>query len=299
MNSIATSSAEPTALARKRKLLLVDDYNGILTTMEQVLLLHDFDVTTASTVPDALRLCCNRSFDVLLCDLHMPRPGDGFTVISAMRHCNPEAVNILYSGFPALHAAMADILMQADEIIVKPIVIPKLIDLINRKLAEPRSQRPKVVPGDNNESVARLLERESQTTIDNWMAQVGKNPEIMAILLKDSDRTAHLPQLFTDLNDRLLNPQPLDGPVTPRLSARLHGVIRRKQGYSAAMIVEESRILQVSIFQTLQANLTVLDFSNLLLGVMSIADEVDAQLRQAMESYIAGGKAPKKNRRAA
>ena len=52
------------------------------------------------------------------------------------------------------------------------------------------------------------------------------------------------------------------------------------------MMVEESRMLQVSIFQTLQENLNKVDFSVLLLDVMSIADEVDSQLAQAMSSYI-------------
>jgi hypothetical protein len=53
------------------------------------------------------------------------------------------------------------------------------------------------------------------------------------------------------------------------------------------MLVEESRMLQVSIFQTLQNNLQTVNFSLLLLDVMAIADEVDSQLAQAMTSYIA------------
>jgi hypothetical protein len=52
------------------------------------------------------------------------------------------------------------------------------------------------------------------------------------------------------------------------------------------MLVEESRMLQVSIFETLQKNLASIDFSILLNGVMTIADEVDSQLSQAMDSYI-------------
>jgi hypothetical protein len=44
--------------------------------------------------------------------------------------------------------------------------------------------------------------------------------------------------------------------------------------------------LQVSIFQTLQNNLASIDFNVLLIGVMTIADEVDSQLSQAMESYL-------------
>jgi hypothetical protein len=52
------------------------------------------------------------------------------------------------------------------------------------------------------------------------------------------------------------------------------------------MLVHESRILQVTIFEMLQNNLNYLDFSLLLPDVMTIADEVDAQLTQSMESYM-------------
>jgi len=52
------------------------------------------------------------------------------------------------------------------------------------------------------------------------------------------------------------------------------------------MMVEESRMLQVSIFQTLQNNLDRVNFSQILIAVMVIADEVDSQLAQAMASYV-------------
>jgi hypothetical protein len=52
------------------------------------------------------------------------------------------------------------------------------------------------------------------------------------------------------------------------------------------MMVEESRMLQVSIFQTLQNNLRRINFSQVLVGVMAIADEVDSQLSQAMSHYV-------------
>ena len=56
------------------------------------------------------------------------------------------------------------------------------------------------------------------------------------------------------------------------------------------MVVEESRILQVSIFNTLQNNLDKVDFSNVLRDVITIADEVDSQLKQAMLSYVEPGR---------
>jgi uncharacterized protein YejL (UPF0352 family) len=71
------------------------------------------------------------------------------------------------------------------------------------------------------------------------------------------------------------------------LAAASHGLDRRRQGYSAAMLVEESRMLEVSIFQTLQDHMASIDFSLVLTGVMVIADEIDSQLSQAMASYTA------------
>jgi hypothetical protein len=71
---------------------------------------------------------------------------------------------------------------------------------------------------------------------------------------------------------------------------RITGILRRDQGYTPAMMVEESRMLQVSIFQTPEHNLTAVDFNFLLGDVMAIADEVDLQLAQQMASYISESK---------
>jgi hypothetical protein len=67
-------------------------------------------------------------------------------------------------------------------------------------------------------------------------------------------------------------------------SATAHGELRYLQGYTSAMLVHESRILQVTIFGTLLSNMNRLDFSLLLPDLMSIADDVDSQLTQSMDS---------------
>jgi len=108
--------------------------------------------------------------------------------------------------------------------------------------------------------------------------------------MSDAERSEHLPQLFRDLVFRLRFPLPLGTRAMVSVAASQHGVARRQQGYTAAMMVEESRMLQVSIFQMLQDNINSVDFSLLLAGVMAIADEVDSQLAQAMSSYVAESK---------
>ncbi|HUQ50554.1 MAG TPA: response regulator [Terriglobales bacterium] len=267
------------------RLLLVDDYAEVRVTMELVLRQHGFEVVSASTVRDALRLCCDQEFDVLLCDLQMPRPGDGFTVSSAMRHCNPKCLNIIYSGYPAISAATADILQQADEVLVKPLVIPDLLALLDERLAKGRSHKPRALPGDAAESVATVLRREAANTITDWLALVKGSAELTRSAITDAERAQHLPQLFKDLFLRLKNLEKLDTSQSDPRHARSHGIRRREQGYLPAQIVEESRILQVAIFKMLRSNLQHLNYSHLLASVMAIADEVDMQLKEALDSY--------------
>ena len=120
--------------AEQPKILLVDDNEQVRTSLCAVLEVSQFRVTAATNVGEALHLIDTEPFDVLLCDLHMPGAGDGFTVVSAMRHTNPDAVTLVFTGYPALEQAMDAILLQADEILVKPLAIPTLLALIREKL---------------------------------------------------------------------------------------------------------------------------------------------------------------------
>jgi hypothetical protein len=52
------------------------------------------------------------------------------------------------------------------------------------------------------------------------------------------------------------------------------------------MVVDESRILQVCIFSTLHRNERRVIFSKLLPDVVTIADEVDAQLKQQILCFL-------------
>ncbi len=51
------------------------------------------------------------------------------------------------------------------------------------------------------------------------------------------------------------------------------------------MLVEESRIFQVSTFSTLHIHHSKLNQKDVLLDVMTIADEADAQLAEAVRSF--------------
>ncbi|HMI53557.1 MAG TPA: hypothetical protein VK525_18730 [Candidatus Saccharimonadales bacterium] len=134
-------------------------------------------------------------------------------------------------------------------------------------------------------NVANILEREIQPVIQDWLSRVEKEPELMCIPLNFEERTGHLPHLLNDVVARLRLDSGSKAPISK--AAAEHGDLRRKQGYTVAMAVEESRLLQVSIFSMLHRDVKQLDFNSLLLDVVTIADEVDAQLKQQMLRFMA------------
>jgi hypothetical protein len=135
------------------------------------------------------------------------------------------------------------------------------------------------------ESVADILERDLDAVIQDWLSRVEKEPEFKCIPLTFEERTGHLPELLHDVITRLRLDVGSKAPISE--AAAIHGDLRRKQGYTVAMAVEESRLLQVSIFSMLHKDVKRLDFSTLLPDVVTIADEVDAQLKQQMLRFMA------------
>jgi hypothetical protein len=134
------------------------------------------------------------------------------------------------------------------------------------------------------ESVADILERELDPTIHEWLGLVEKEPDLIHIPLNFEERTGHLPKLLHDVIARLRLDKGSTAPVS--VAAGHHGRLRLKQGYTAAMVVDESRILQVCIFSTLHKNEHRVKFSKLLPDVVIIADEVDAQLKQQILCFL-------------
>jgi len=135
------------------------------------------------------------------------------------------------------------------------------------------------------ESVADILDRELQSVIVDWLARVEQEPDLKSIPLNFEERTGHLPHLLHDVIARLRLHAGAKAPISK--AAAEHGDLRRKQGYTVAMAVEESRLLQVTIFSTLHKSVKNLEFNLLLPDVVTIADEVDAQLKEQMLRFMA------------
>jgi RsbT co-antagonist protein rsbRD N-terminal domain len=149
----------------------------------------------------------------------------------------------------------------------------------------PSASSVSTAKGVSIESVANILERESRTVTEDWLASVELESDLTAIPLTSEERSSHLPQLLHDLVARLRLQARSEASLSK--AAGIHGDLRRAQGYTAGMTVQESRLLQVAIFSMLHKHIRCLDINALLPDVAIIADEVDAQLKQQMLCFMA------------
>jgi hypothetical protein len=166
--------------------------------------------------------------------------------------------------------------------VANPITVPIAQTAMLRK---DKSRPPRL------ENAASILTRCEISLIGDWLERTKKTRELNHLHLSDDERTGHLPKLIDDLIARLSRPKlpEKDSDAIASPAAVEHGKLRWKQGYSAAMLIHESRIFEVTIFGVLHENLSMLDFNLLLPDVMIIADEKDAQLTQTMDAFAKAG----------
>jgi hypothetical protein len=139
------------------------------------------------------------------------------------------------------------------------------------------------------ERVGVMLRRCAGGIVEGWLARATQSSELNVVPLSDEQRAVHVPRLVEDIALRLSRSSDAmeDSDAIFSAAAVAHGKLRYLQGYTPTMLVDESRILEVTVFGMLQSNLNSLDFSLLLSDVKAIADEVDEQLTQSIGGYIA------------
>ena len=136
------------------------------------------------------------------------------------------------------------------------------------------------------ETVASILDRDVAITMKRWLERVETVEELTSLPLAAKQRTQYLPEMMKDIIARLRVDRRIEGFENPSPAAVAHGQLRYQQGYTAPLIVQESRMLQVSIFETIERNTATVDYNCVLPDIMIIADEVDSQLKQTIDSFL-------------
>src|SRR4029077_15951004 len=150
------------------------------------------------------------------------------------------------------------------------------------KLIEKRTLTSKSSPKADKEGVASILDRDVAITMQRWLSRVEQVSELSSLPLSAEQRTEHLPEMMKDLSARLRADRAIEVVDRPSPAAVAHGQTRCREGYTAPLLVQESRLLQVCIFETIERNTATVDYTSVLPDIMIIADEVDSQLKQTI-----------------
>lgn len=258
----------------------MDDEETIRQTLPQILEQHGFAVAVAATVAQAIAEIATQKFNVLIADLNIGQPGDGFTIVSAMRRTQPDCINFILTGYPAFETALQAIRTQVDDYLVKPVEIGSLVETIERKLSN-REFHEALAP----KRVATILRENSDKIIATVLKRMKSHPELRRLRLSDQERVDHIPKLLETIVRVLESPErKLDTAFFD--AAVRHGALRVKQGYPLPLIFEDTQILDEGIYEMVQDNLLEADVSHLIPDLRLVTRTLESQLKESLKAYV-------------
>ncbi|HLH07466.1 MAG TPA: response regulator [Terriglobales bacterium] len=251
------------------RILFVDDEPGIRLSLPAVLSIHGFEVTTAGTVAEALDSMNKAPYDVLISDLNIGHPGDGFTVVSAMRRTQPECVTLILTGYPAFETALQAIRSQVDDYLIKPAPVDALVTAIEKKLHERQPHRRidlKRLPTllrDNADDIAEVTAKQ----MDQQLARSSRS----------ADHREHLVALIRTIASDLEAPP--DDAVLTNFAQRF-GRLHQQLGFTLPSTIGEIGLLCSNIHECIQANLISVDVSYLVTDLQKISEVLISLIRE-------------------
>ncbi len=263
----------------RKRILFVDDEPGIRATLPAILGGFGFNVTTAASVPEALSFISTQKFDVLVSDLNIGQPGDGFTVVSAMRRTQPEATTFILTGYPAFETALEAIRQQVDDYLVKPADVEMLVGKIRQKLTGPKVPNHRIAP----KPLDKIIEENKREIVRLWLLVAREDAQVREAGASEVELTEHLPELIQEICERCRGGKFSD---TAWKAASEHGHARFRQGYSIPAMIREARILQEGIGRVVQENLLGADVSSVIPQVMTVGATIQTFLEAAIREYV-------------
>jgi len=262
----------------KTRLLFVDDEQSIRLTLPAILEQQGFEVTVAASVPEALEIINHSQFEVLLTDLNIGSPADGFILVSAMRRIQPSAAAFILTGYPDFQTALEAIRKQVDDYFTKPADIPTLVSSLKQKVHRPRCGEPPC------KRVWTVILEQSDEILKRWLAEVNADGRLISIPMSQSERINGFPRLLTDLAKAVeigkteVPPEVLSG-------AAAHGADRCRQGYTIPLLVTETRILNRVIATVLQEDLLSMNLSTLIPEALRTGEYLETLLEESIRAF--------------
>lgn len=177
---------------KKGRVLCVDDEPHVLRAL-QWLLQKDFDIQTAGSAQEALRLVARQDFDVVVSDQRMPGV-TGVEFLREVRKIAPRAMRILLTGYSDLDAMVRSVNeSEVFRFITKPWDIRELPKLITEAAETARAapaESPNSAPPKQGVTTVAMHAAENVLLVDD-------NPEVHVAVRKVMGETAQVQHAYS------------------------------------------------------------------------------------------------------
>jgi len=138
--------------------LIVDDDKRMRSVLKSLLAEEGHGVTTSSDGLEAISVCGDTAFDLVITDLMMPG-ASGIDVLKACRQAHPDTLVVLITGFASLETAIEAIREGAYDYITKPFKMEEMKIVVKNAGEQIRLLR------ENRRLIAELQEAYEQIRI--------------------------------------------------------------------------------------------------------------------------------------
>lgn len=149
------------------QILIIDDERAIRKTLGEILSYEGYKVEEAPDGEEGIRLALEKTFDVILCDIKMPKM-DGLEVLEKLKEQKPDIPVIMISGHGTIETAVEAVKKGAFDYIAKPPDLNRLLITLRNALdkksliSETKALRKKVTRVDemigNSSSIIQIKE---------------------------------------------------------------------------------------------------------------------------------------------
>ena len=176
----------------RSRVLVVEDEEAVLQTIQGVLELDGYDVTAALGGEQALELIGRLPFDVMLTDMRLGDGLDGLHLVAELRRQGLPTVPILLTGYASMDTAVKALREGAYDYLVKPCDVLELRSTIARGVEKSRLSRQlgeRVADLEAANQTIRALNFDLEARIEQATAelreQIAARDEFMATVSHD------------------------------------------------------------------------------------------------------------------
>jgi DNA-binding NtrC family response regulator len=141
---------------RPPALLLIDDDPGASGLLHEIFLEAGYDVSSAATGSEGLRLAEARAFDAVLCDVLLPDI-DGVEVMRRLRDIDPEVPVIIMTAYGTVEMAIRALDEGAFDYVRKPFAIDAVRTCVARAVERRRLSPPEDAPATEGAPGVRAI----------------------------------------------------------------------------------------------------------------------------------------------